>query len=199
MKEVPPLNDCQKLMLLIASRMLAYPDKALFREKADILAAAKETDRQLEQAVQALFCLPLPELQSLYVSTFDLQEKNGLYLTYHEFGDSPKRGAAFIRLQKMINEAGFERADGELADYMPMLFEFLAAASPNADTERLYKRLAYAVQRISGHLPETSLYAPLFSLLMDQVFEKPGKEEIEALEKQREKADLEDLPYPILY
>ncbi|AJO21471.1 nitrate reductase molybdenum cofactor assembly chaperone [Weizmannia coagulans] len=193
------MNDREKLMLAIASRMLTYPTETLYEEKEAVIAAAKETGAALEKAAAALFCLPLSEIQSLYVSTFDLQEKNGLYLTYHEFGDSPKRGAAFIKLQKMINEAGFERNDGELADYIPMLFEFLAVSEPSRETERLCKRLAYAVQRIAGHLSEESLYMPVFSVLMEQIFEQPSKEEIEALEQQREKADLENLPYPIMY
>src|SRR5699024_1918423 len=141
----------------------------------------------------------LEDLRKLYVSTFDLRAKNGLYLTAHELGDSNKRGAALIKMQKIINQAGYDRIDDDLADYIPMLFEFLAVAPDSQDNERLIRRLAVAVQRIMENLPDENPYFNFLQVLMDVVFPRPTKKEIERLEFEREEADLEELPYPIMY
>jgi len=42
-------------------------------------------------------------------------------------------------------------------------------------------------------------YAQILEILKTYVFPVPSKEEIRLLELGREKADLEELPYPIMY
>lgn len=192
-------------LLAIVSRLLSYPENVMASEQVEIEACirenihSKEMLDQLEKALKPLYALSLRELRETYVATFDLKSKCGLYLTAHELGDSNKRGAALIKLQKIVNEAGYERVEGELADYMPMLFEFLAVSPVDRHHERLQRRLGVAIQRILNHIPEENLYAPLFQILMQFVFPVPTKEEIEDLEKDREEADLEEMPYPIMY
>src|SRR5699024_5797587 len=127
------------------------------------------------------------------------KSKLGLYLTAHELGDSSKRGAALIKLQKIINEAGFEREGNELADYMPMLFEFLAVVPDTSNHERLYRRLAVALQRMLNNMEESNPYVGILQILMEVVFPQPTKDEVVMLEFDREEADLEELPYPIMY
>jgi nitrate reductase delta subunit len=99
----------------------------------------------------------------------------------------------------LINEAGFDRLDGELADYIPMLYEFLAVAQENPAVERLKRRLAAATFRISENIEEKNPYALVFKRLMMDVFLAPSVEELENLKKERETADLEELPYPLMY
>lgn len=196
------METYQSELLLIASRVLSYPSNANRVEVLDTVSemdAPKDLQEKVENVIDSLYRIPLEELEEMYVSTFDLKEKVGLYLSAHEFGDSPKRGAALIKLQKIVNEAGYERMDGELADYIPMLFEFLAVASDNKHTERLIKRLACVIQRIADHLPEESPYYPMVHLLMEYVFEAPTKADMEKMDVNREEADLEELPYPIMY
>jgi len=138
-------------------------------------------------------------IQELYVQTFDLKTNSGLYLTAYELGDSNMRGAALIRLQKMINEAGFERDDADLADYIPMLLEFLAVADTTDGTERLQKRVGVAVHYMKERMAGDNPYTNIVALLTDYIFEKPSEEEIKELVSGREEADLEELPYPIMY
>src|SRR5690554_6747057 len=134
-------------ILAITSRMLTYPDDSFLLEKTEIDDCIKENidsielRNDLESAISPLYCLTLQELRELYVATFDLKAKQGLYLIAHELGDSTKRGAALIKLQKIVNEAGFERVEGELADFIPMLFEFLAVAPETTNHERVVRRL----------------------------------------------------------
>lgn len=196
------MNEVSQIILAIAARVLSYPDGVESFETISEwirLEAPKELQDPLKEAIQPLTDLSLEELRELYVATFDMKEQTALYLTAHELGDSRKRGAAMIKLQKMIIMAGFEREDGELADFIPMLFEFLAIAEENRHTERLTRRLAYGTQRIMDHLEEENPFTPLFKLLMSLVFVPPSKEEIANLEREREEADLEEMPYPLVY
>ncbi|APC48504.1 nitrate reductase molybdenum cofactor assembly chaperone [Virgibacillus halodenitrificans] len=195
----------ERAILIIASRVLSYPDADLFEAKEDINACMSEeipsvaARNRLQVAINPLFNFKPEELQQLYVSIFDLKAKFGLYLSAHELGDSPKRGAALIKLQKLINVAGYDRTDNELADYIPMLLEFLAVSPETENSARLVKRLSVALQRIKEHLPENNPYYGIFSVLMDFVFPQPTREDIKKLEFEREEADLEELPYPIMY
>ncbi|MCJ0931078.1 nitrate reductase molybdenum cofactor assembly chaperone [Virgibacillus halodenitrificans] len=195
----------ERAILIIASRVLSYPDADLFEAKEDINACMSEeipsvaARNRLQVAINPLFDFKPEELQQLYVSIFDLKAKFGLYLSAHELGDSPKRGAALIKLQKLINVAGYDRTDNELADYIPMLLEFLAVSPETENSARLVKRLSVALQRIKEHLPENNPYYGIFSVLMDFVFPQPTREDIKKLKFEREEADLEELPYPIMY
>ncbi|HLQ71181.1 MAG TPA: nitrate reductase molybdenum cofactor assembly chaperone, partial [Bacillota bacterium] len=83
--------------------------------------------------------------------------------------------------------------------YIPMLFEYLAVSPDDENTDRLIRRLAVAVQRMKDHISGDNPYAIILYVLMEFIFDEPTKEEIEKLEFDREEADLEDLPYPMLY
>ncbi|WP_186577035.1 nitrate reductase molybdenum cofactor assembly chaperone [Aquibacillus kalidii] len=196
------MKEYQSDLLLMASRLLSYPsneDREIILDGMAEIEVPKDLRVKLEEAVDTVCRVSLPELQETYVETFDLKEKLGLYLSAHEFGDSPKRGAALIKLQKIINQAGYEREEGELADYIPMLYEFLAVSGETADSERLFKRLSCVTQRILNHLTDDSPYRFIFSVMMEYVFEAPTKQELQDMETNREQADLEELPYPIMY
>lgn len=198
------MEDQERALIVIASRLLVYPADNFYEERKEIDDCIKENVtsiellQELETVLTTLYSYPLPELRKLYVATFDLDEKNGLYLTAHELGDSTKRGAALIKLQKLINVAGFERMDDELADFIPMLLEFLAVAPDSQGNDRLVRRLAVAIQRVHSNLPEDNPYIHVFSTLK-HIFPEPTSDEIKRLEFEREEADLEELPFPIMY
>lgn len=198
------MNDQQRACLLIASRLLSYPANTE-EEQADIHECIEESidsnalKMRLYAASSSIFDLDELERQEIYVSTFDLRSKLGLYLTGHEFGDSNKRGAAIIQLQNTISKAGLDRVDDELADFIPMLFEFLVVTPENENNIRLVRRLAVAIQRMKDNISGDNPYAIILYVLMEFIFDEPTKEEIEKLKFDREEADLEDLPYPMLY
>jgi nitrate reductase molybdenum cofactor assembly chaperone NarJ/NarW len=198
------MTEDKRLLLLISSRLLGYPSEGFSKEKYEIQELIEEISNQnIKEEIHSI-CIPLFEkgsrqIQELYVETFDLKSKLGLYLTAHELGDSNRRGAALIKLQKIISEAGFERSNEELVDYIPMLMEFLAAAKESPDVNRLFKRMAVVIQYIYEHMDKDNPYTSIFSLLMKYVFPTPTAEEIKQLEDGREEADLEELPYPIMY
>lgn len=199
------MNELQRTLLSIASRLLSYPgdewDKDLQTIREWTVPLKDGSLRQAMMKVVGVFeSMDITQLQELYVATFDWKEPTGLYLTAHELGDSRKRGNALILLQSTLDEAGFAWPENELADYMPMLYEFLAEASEeNTPYKKLVRRLACATQHILGHVPDSNLYHGIFAVLMNHVFEVPTEEEMKRLEEQREEADLGEMPYPIQF
>ena len=197
-------ND-SKVVLVTMSRILNYPDSNFLNERSSIeefvsehLSSAKKRNEVLA-SIKPLYEMTLKDLQELYVETFDYKEKANLYLTAHELGDSRKRGAALIKLQKLICESGYDYEGKDLADYIPMLLELLAIAPEEEKFTRLSRRMAYAINRIWNNLSSSNPYHKAFELLMKFVFEVPGSEEIALLENEREEADLDEMPYPMLY
>lgn len=194
-----------KAILLILARFLDYPEEKFCEEYSAILAFMNEQissitiRNDVTSRMKPLIDMSLKDLQELYVETFDQREKTNLYLTAHELGDSRKRGAALIQLQMLIAESGYEYIGKELADYIPMLLELLAVAPEHEKFLLLSRRVAYAIHRILNHLSRNHPYYQLIEMSMLYVFEKPGAEEILNLENLREKADLDELPYPMMY
>lgn len=193
-----------KPLLAVASRLTSYPDDHFHEELADVTEwlneeAPENIKEDWLKVVNLLKTVPLQELREHYVDTFDWKEKNGLYLTAQELGDSRKRGAALIKLQRTINEAGFERTDGELADYIPMIYEFLAVAEESSQITQLENRIAVATYQISQNIDPDSPFASIFKLLMEHVFQSPSVEEIQTFKQEHEKADTDALPYPLMY
>jgi nitrate reductase molybdenum cofactor assembly chaperone NarJ/NarW len=199
------MTDEAKVILLTISRILNYPNKSFIEERLSINEflnkelSDKEIRKEVFKKISPIFELNLMELEELYVETFDYKEQTNLYLTAHELGDSRKRGGALIKLQKLINECGFEYEGMELADYIPMLLELVAVSPEGKEIDFLSRRLAFAINRLVNNLPKINPYHDAIGLLMKFVFEVPGKEEITLLENDREEADLDELPYPMMY
>jgi nitrate reductase delta subunit len=195
----------KKAILAILSRVMDYPEDSFFEEQESIHAfigesiSSEEIQTELFERLKPLYQLSLKDLQELYVNTFDYKDQANLYLTAHELGDSRKRGFALIQLQKQITEAGFETTGKDLADYIPMLLEFLAVAEEDDNYDKLSRRLAYAIHRILSQLPDENPYKKVIEIGMRFVFETPNAEEMSALEILREHADLDELPYPLMY
>ncbi|MDQ0197757.1 nitrate reductase molybdenum cofactor assembly chaperone [Neobacillus ginsengisoli] len=199
------MKDENKAILVILSRLLDYPDQTFIDEQQSIVSLIKEylpsvgVQDEVLKRVTPFYSMNLKDLQELYVETFDYKEKTNLYLTAHELGDSRKRGVALIQLQKLICEVGYEYAGKELADYIPMLLELLAIAPEDEKFFNLSRRVAYAINRLLDNLPSCNPYKNAVELLLIHVFEAPGLEEISSLEILREEADLDELPYPLMY
>ncbi len=199
------MKENKLLVLISASNLLDYPTSEWKNELYDLQADFLETvesealKQEFNQAINPILSMSDKELRECYVNSFDLSNQTGLYLTAHELGDSSKRGAALIRLKNIVEGAGYSLDEKELGDFMPMLFELVAVAEENEELQRLERRLSVAVQRIIDHLDEDHPYLGIFHLLMNYAFSKPSTDEIIALENNREKADLEELPYPIMY
>ncbi|WP_462408844.1 nitrate reductase molybdenum cofactor assembly chaperone [Neobacillus sp. Marseille-QA0830] len=195
----------KKAILLLMANILDYPDQAFYQGQSEVEEwlcekISEESVRdEILSRIRPLFELKLEELQELYVESFDYRDKTNLYLTAHELGDSKKRGAALIQMQKLIMEAGFDFDGKELADYIPMLLELLAVGPEEEKFLKLAKRVAYAISRVLTHLEDRNPYKRAVQLLQMFAFEELKPDEIANLENSREEADLNELPYPLMY
>lgn len=195
----------QKVILMTLSRLLDYPDESLMTNRSEIVSFIEEQidsaeiQKEILSRIQPLLTLPLKDMQELYVETFDHMEQTNLYLTAHELGDSRKRGLALIQLQNLIQDSGYQCAGKELMDYIPLLLEFLAVTPEEEVFINLSRRISYAINRIVTNLPKNNIYKRAAELLMIFVFKAPNKQEMYKLELLREQADLEELPYPLMY
>jgi nitrate reductase delta subunit len=65
------------------------------------------------------------EIEEAYTLAFDLEAPTSLYVGYHLFGDTPRRGPFLVGLKAMYDRSGFE-AGPELPDHLAVLIRFLA-------------------------------------------------------------------------
>ncbi|MFC7680162.1 nitrate reductase molybdenum cofactor assembly chaperone [Paenibacillus sp. GCM10028914] len=215
------MNDDNRLLLAAAARMIGYPSSMFHEEMTEIenfaeelldtnMVDPSEPFKQLEQSVQKalsaigttankLKALSLREAQEQYVATFDLKDRTGLYLTAHELGDSRRRGVAMLELREHIRNSGFQPIENELPDYVPLLYEWIAAAPEHEQANQLIGRIGLVTERIRQNLPDHNPYRHVFEMLMNSVFETPAEEAMKDLEQKREKPDTDPMPFPLMY
>ncbi|MGW1593758.1 nitrate reductase molybdenum cofactor assembly chaperone [Streptomyces sp. NPDC002343] len=137
------------VVLQAASLLLGYPDQD-WPGRLSTVRAALESSSGDRTGLLLRFCGrvegtdPLA-LAARYVATFDRSRRRCLYLTYYTDGDTRRRGTALARLKALYREHGWQPAEDELPDFLPLLLEF-AARVPEAGTPLL-----------TGHRPALEL------------------------------------------
>ena len=206
--------DARRAVLVAASRLLSYPDRASWALLLEIAASLREyRDSDSAGCSDAVELLALvaerlhtgdgdgADREARYVATFDFHEPASLYLTAHELGDSRRRGQALIELRALLRASGFEETGDELPDYLPLLLEFLAHAPAEAPADviqALEQRLAAVCAQIQESLDAASPYRDVFVALLSMLPEPEGTDP-KRLETRREQADTEAMPYPLHY
>lgn len=155
------------------SLVLSYPTTDLqgaMSEIGGVLAADSRLTaaarRALRPLVDALGQDDIYDLEESYVVLFDRSRTLSLNLFEHVHGESRDRGSAMVSLVETYRSGGFEPATSELPDHLPVLLEFLAtvpadeAADTLADAAHIFEAL---VERLTRR---ESLYAPVFSALI---------------------------------
>ena len=130
-RRVAKLTDAQLTVAWqAASLLLGYPDEELLGRLDLIQQASLELpDRvgePLRACVAGLAAVPLSELETEYVDTFDNRRKHNLFLTYFAHGDTRKRGMALLRFKQTYLASGFELTDTELPDHLCVVLEYTA-------------------------------------------------------------------------
>ena len=141
----------------LCSLLLLYPDDELLPARDELAAAAAGLPGS--PAAEALigFCdwwtkeEPLA-LQQHYVETFDLHKRSGLYVTFYGEGDRRQRGAVLLRLKRMYRAAGLPLEGSELPDYLPVMLEFAASATPPGRGELVLREHRAALELVRGAL-----------------------------------------------
>jgi nitrate reductase molybdenum cofactor assembly chaperone NarJ/NarW len=115
----------------LASVLLQYPTAELFTGLDRLADAAAGTSPRAGREAFTRFldwlaATPPTEVAQHYVETLDLHRRCALYLTYHRYGDTRKRGMAMLTFTAAYRAAGFEPTSNELPDYLPVVLDFAA-------------------------------------------------------------------------
>jgi nitrate reductase molybdenum cofactor assembly chaperone NarJ/NarW len=142
----------------VCSLLLSYPDGQLLAARDEICDVVRDLPGTPSRASLECFCVwwcgedPLA-LEQGYVSTFDLDKRCGLYLTFYGEGDRRDRGMALLRLRKLYRAAGLPQQDGELPDFLPVMLEF-AASAPSGRGELVLREHRPALELVRRSLRE---------------------------------------------
>ncbi len=170
-------NTCISLRVL--ARLLAYPNAALQADLADL--------REALHAQRTLGAPRLAELDALidtlghgsrldneahYVEIFDRGRATSLHLFEHVHGDSRERGPALIDLTQTYEKAGLLLAPGELADYLPVVLEFVSTQPPK-QARSFLREMTHIFNAIFSALAQRrSGYASVLGALLELSGEK---------------------------
>ncbi|MFV9670124.1 nitrate reductase molybdenum cofactor assembly chaperone [Pantoea sp. ARC607] len=161
------------ITLRIVSRLLDYPDEALFTHARDLTEALdsacelSEPQRaRLADFIQQLCARPLLDVQADYCELFDRGRATSLLLFEHVHGESRDRGQAMVDLLEQYRADGLELDSKELPDYLPLYLEYLACKSDEDARQGLddiVPILALLTARLEAR---QSPYADLFAALL---------------------------------
>ena len=119
--------------LLVISRLLEYPDAALWQHHQELREALCEGEAvNLQQAAQLndfitrLCGRELLDAQASYSELFDRGRATSLLLFEHVHGESRDRGQAMVNLMGQYEQAGMEIDSRELPDHLPLYLEYLS-------------------------------------------------------------------------
>lgn len=158
--------------------VLEYP-RADLGEQCTTLSRLLEADRPgaahaMEDFGKAIEALPPSRLEEIYAATFDVNPVCCLYVGYHLFGESYKRGAFMAKLNAEYREHGFETGN-QLPDHLPVILRYLAALDdPEQRSWMLEDAILPALTKISKGFERTdNVYAKLIQLVL-LTLETPG-------------------------
>ena len=170
----------------LSSLVLSYPDAELLAARDELRGAAAEfpacpARASLERFFQ-WWCRSEPlSLQQGYVSTFDLEKRCGLYLTFYGEGDRRERGMALLRLRKLYRAAGRPQQDGELPDFLPVMLEF-AASAPGGRGELVLREHRAALELVRRSLRDReSPYAEVLDAVCSTLGEPSAADRARAI------------------
>ncbi|GAA0424789.1 nitrate reductase molybdenum cofactor assembly chaperone [Streptomyces luteireticuli] len=123
------------LLMRLLSLLLQYPDAELAAAAPELAAAVADLPPSPAADHLARFTAwflrqPAHAREMHYVDVFDLRRRSGLHLTYYLHGDTRRRGTALLALARSYRAHGWETADGELPDHLPVALEFAALMGP---------------------------------------------------------------------
>ncbi len=159
------------ILYKVLSHLIDYPEPGLKEGIAEIREAlsepeiSKEERQVINEFVDHVAQTELPELEKLYVQTFDMVPENSLHLTHHLFGDDRGRGPALVDLGEHYKGMGLEARKGELPDYLPLILEYVSTLDDMAARVFLADALK-VITVVAANLEQSqSPYAPLLRVV----------------------------------
>lgn len=159
--------------LLIISRLLEYPDAALWQHHQELHEALAQSEAltemqraSLDGFIDSLCQRELLDAQSSYSELFDRGRATSLLLFEHVHGESRDRGQAMVNLMNQYQQAGLEIDSHELPDHLPLYLEYLSQRTL-AEAQGGLQDIAPILALLSARLKQReSDYALLFDLLI---------------------------------
>ncbi|ELY4322615.1 nitrate reductase molybdenum cofactor assembly chaperone [Cronobacter turicensis] len=159
--------------LLIISRLLEYPDAALWQHQQELFDALTDTQHlSLQNAhhlgvfIRDLLQEDLLDAQAAYGELFDRGRATSLLLFEHVHGESRDRGQAMVDLLAQYERAGLTLDSRELPDHLPLYLEYLAQL-PAQDAINGLRDITPILALLGARLHQReSRYAVLFDLLI---------------------------------
>ena len=128
-----------RLVHRLAALLLEYPSPELLALLPAVRASLSELGERfavpLGVVVEHLESAALPDLEAVYVETFDLKRRCSPYLTYFAYGDTRKRGVALVEFKQAYRAGGFEVVDDELPDHLAVVLEFCSTGDEECQVE----------------------------------------------------------------
>lgn len=159
--------------LLVISRLLEYPDAALWQHQQELREALAEGGAlNLQQAAQlnnfiSMLCGgDLLDGQASYSELFDRGRATSMLLFEHVHGESRDRGQAMVNLMNQYQQAGMEIDSRELPDHLPLYLEYLSQREESEARGGL-QDVAPILALLAARLKQReSDYAALFDVLL---------------------------------
>lgn len=159
--------------LMIISRLLEYPDAALWQHQQEVHDALADSDAlEMEEAQKLCVFLrdltqqDLLDVQAAYSELFDRGRATSLLLFEHVHGESRDRGQAMVDLMAQYAQHGLELDSRELPDHLPLYLEYLAQL-PREEALGGLQDVAPILALLSARLQQReSRYAVLFDVLL---------------------------------
>ena len=159
--------------LVIVSRLLEYPDAALWQhqdELFDVLASSEKLDKgdaqMLGMFLRELTAQDPLDAQAAYSELFDRGRATSLLLFEHVHGESRDRGQAMVDLLNQYEQHGLVLDSRELPDHLPLYLEYLAQL-PESEAIGGLQDIAPILALLCARLQQReSRYAVLFEQLL---------------------------------
>ncbi len=159
--------------LVIVSRLLEYPDAALWQHQQEMFEALASSEKLSKEDAHALGVFlrdlvaqdPL-DARAAYSELFDRGRATSLLLFEHVHGESRDRGQAMVDLMAQYERHGLLLDSHELPDHLPLYLEYLAQL-PEEEALGGLRDVAPILGLLSARLQQReSRYAVLFELLL---------------------------------
>ena len=165
--------DAIDVTSVIVSRLLEYPDAALWQHQQEMfeaIAASKNLSKEDAHALgiflRDLTAMDPLDAQAQYSELFDRGRATSLLLFEHVHGESRDRGQAMVDLLAQYEQHGLQLNSRELPDHLPLYLEYLSQLPQSEAVEGL-KDIAPILALLSARLQQReSRYAVMFDLLL---------------------------------
>ncbi|WP_270501893.1 nitrate reductase molybdenum cofactor assembly chaperone [Kluyvera ascorbata] len=159
--------------LVVISRLLEYPDAALWQHQGELFDVLSESEKLEKADAQALGVFlrdltaqDLLDAQAAYSELFDRGRATSLLLFEHVHGESRDRGQAMVDLLNQYEQHGLVLDSRELPDHLPLYLEYLAHL-PESEAIGGLQDIAPILALLCARLQQReSRYAVLFEQLL---------------------------------